>query len=248
MVDFPTAQFFLDLFGSTPVVLFLAILGGRNGDHFFFLSTSWYITYVTMSVFLVTLCQVFLTHSEFCWLFDAYACFLVVNSCYRAWGGALCLNSLGFDHCVNLLSSIYHMVIPRVSTYDFLHPSMICGPFSMGGGSSGTPRAYWLPQIITIYHTSHLGLIWVREVVFSYSTILYHLCQPSTVSISLDIGRTVDLMTVPESPWITRSDWYVICHLTTQSLSSTPTWKWLGPDFLYGCIWCVWPHLRHSIS
>ena len=39
---------------------------------------------------------------------------------WRRRENTLCLNSLGFGHYVNLLPSIYHMVIPSTSTYDYL--------------------------------------------------------------------------------------------------------------------------------
>ena len=71
MVDFPTTLFFLNLFASTPVVLFLAILGGRNLDHRFSSLHFLIFSYVCMSVIFDTLCEVFLTHCDVLLLFDA---------------------------------------------------------------------------------------------------------------------------------------------------------------------------------
>jgi len=48
------------------------------------------------------------------------------------------------------------------------------GPFSMGGGSSGTLPVYLSPQIIIIYSTTHLVLIRVRVVYTSYYDSIYH--------------------------------------------------------------------------
>ena len=128
-------------------------------------------------VFFLSLCQLFLVYYDLFWLFGTSLCFLDVSRWCRAWGGALCLNSLDFGHVVNLWSSLVHIVDYLLRHYVYYDQSMVSCPGTMGGASSGPPcvsLSYWMVPVHRFPHTTtwDMSMWWYYTISHYGSTFL----------------------------------------------------------------------------